>query len=109
MLATLMHGLGNLDRIEARLRMLGMVNCAPGPNQTPSVMNCCSELILELCGPDAGALVRSAVGMAELPFDIPVEIEAGVAIRLQLPHGGCAQAAGATRVTSWRRCGPTPI
>jgi enamine deaminase RidA (YjgF/YER057c/UK114 family) len=45
------------------------------------VINGCSDLILELWGNDAGAHARSAVGMAELPFGIPVEIEAEVAIR----------------------------
>jgi enamine deaminase RidA (YjgF/YER057c/UK114 family) len=43
-------------------------------------MNGFSELILELFGPDRGAHSRSAVGMAELPFDLPVEIEAEIEI-----------------------------
>jgi enamine deaminase RidA (YjgF/YER057c/UK114 family) len=43
-------------------------------------MNGFSDLILELFGPDRGAHARSAVGMAELPFDLPVEIEAVVEI-----------------------------
>ena len=58
-----------------------MVNSAPGFNRQPAVVNGFSELILELWGPEAGAHARSAVGMAELPFDIPVEIEAEVALR----------------------------
>jgi enamine deaminase RidA (YjgF/YER057c/UK114 family) len=57
-----------------------MVNSAPGFNRQPSVVNGCSDLILELYGAEAGAHARSAVGMAELPFDIPVEIEAEVEI-----------------------------
>jgi enamine deaminase RidA (YjgF/YER057c/UK114 family) len=44
------------------------------------VINGFSELILELYGPEAGGHARSAVGMAELPFNIPVEIEAEVQI-----------------------------
>jgi enamine deaminase RidA (YjgF/YER057c/UK114 family) len=44
------------------------------------VINGFSDLILELFGPDTGQHARSAVGMAELPFDIPVEIEAEVEI-----------------------------
>jgi enamine deaminase RidA (YjgF/YER057c/UK114 family) len=55
-----------------------MVNSAPGFNNQPSVINGFSDLILELFGPAVGAHTRSAVGMAELPFDIPVEIEAEV-------------------------------
>ena len=57
-------------------RVLGMVNSAPGFNRQPAVINGFSDLILELYGPEAGGHARSAVGMAELPFDIPVEIEA---------------------------------
>jgi enamine deaminase RidA (YjgF/YER057c/UK114 family) len=56
------------------------VNSGPGFREQPSVINGFSDLILELWGPDAGAHSRSAVGMAELPFGIPVEIEAEVAI-----------------------------
>ncbi len=51
-----------------------MVNCAPGFNQTPEVIDGCSDLLVELFG-EAGRHTRSAVGMAELPFDIAVEIE----------------------------------
>jgi enamine deaminase RidA (YjgF/YER057c/UK114 family) len=57
-----------------------MVNTAPGFNQTPAVINGFSELILELYGHERGAHARSAVGMAELPFGLPVEIEAEVEI-----------------------------
>jgi enamine deaminase RidA (YjgF/YER057c/UK114 family) len=51
-----------------------MVNCAPGFNRTPAVIDGCSELFIEVFG-EAGRGARSAVGMAELPFDIAVEIE----------------------------------
>jgi enamine deaminase RidA (YjgF/YER057c/UK114 family) len=81
MLSSLRYALGELDRIEAWLRVFGMVNAAPGFNRFPAVINGFSNLILEVFGPDAGAHARSAVGMAGLPFDIPVEIEAEVAIR----------------------------
>jgi enamine deaminase RidA (YjgF/YER057c/UK114 family) len=80
MLASLKRELGNLDRVTAWLRIFGMVNAAPGFTQLPTVINGCSDLILELYGPARGAHARSAVGMAELPFGIPVEIEAEVAI-----------------------------
>lgn len=74
-LGSLKRALGDLDRIANWGRVFGMVNSAPGFKAQPSVINGFSDLILELYGPDAGAHARSAVGMAELPFDIPVEIE----------------------------------
>ncbi|MGD0492969.1 MAG: RidA family protein [Steroidobacteraceae bacterium] len=77
-LGSLQRTLGNLDRIAAWSRVFGMVNSAPGFNQQPSVINGFSDLILELFGPVVGAHCRSAVGLAELPFDIPVEIEGEV-------------------------------
>ena len=80
MLGSLRRELGSLDRVRAWLRVFGMVNCAPGFNVTPAVINGFSDLVLELWGPERGAHARSAVGMAELPFDIPVEIEAEVEI-----------------------------
>jgi enamine deaminase RidA (YjgF/YER057c/UK114 family) len=80
-LANLQRALGDLDRITAWVRVFGMVNAAPGFNRMPAVINGFSDLILELYGPEAGAHGRSAVGLAELPFDIPVEIEAEVEIR----------------------------
>ena len=58
-----------------------MVNTAPGFNRMPNVINGFSDLILEVFGPEVGAHARSAVGLAELPFDIPVEIECEVEIR----------------------------
>jgi enamine deaminase RidA (YjgF/YER057c/UK114 family) len=73
-LATLAAELGDLDRIERIIKVFGMVNCAPGFNRTPAVIDGCSDLLVELFG-DAGRHTRSAVGMAELPFDIAVEIE----------------------------------
>ena len=77
-LGDLKRALGDLDRIAAWLRVLGMVNVAPGFNQTTAVINGFSELIIELYGPERGAHTRSAVGMAALPLDIAVEIEAEV-------------------------------
>jgi enamine deaminase RidA (YjgF/YER057c/UK114 family) len=74
-LASLRTALGSLDRIRCFTRIFGMVNSAPGFNRQPAVINGFSELIIEVFGPEVGAHARSAVGMAELPFDIPVEIE----------------------------------
>ena len=81
-LGSLKRTLGELDRVAAWGRVFGMVNSAPGFNRQPSVINGFSDLILELFGPEAGAHARSAVGLAELPFDIPVEIEAEVELKL---------------------------
>jgi enamine deaminase RidA (YjgF/YER057c/UK114 family) len=79
-LATLNAELGGLDRIERLIKVFGMVNCAPGFNQTPAVINGCSDLLVEIFG-DAGRHTRSAVGMAELPFDVAVEIELSARLR----------------------------
>jgi enamine deaminase RidA (YjgF/YER057c/UK114 family) len=81
-LGSIKREIGDLDRVVAWLRVFGMVNAAPGFNRTPAVINGFSDLILQLYGPDAGAHSRSAVGMAELPFSMPVEIEAEVEIAL---------------------------
>lgn len=78
MLGSLQRTLGDLDRITAWTRVFGMVASAPGFDKQPAVINGFSDLVLELFGPDVGAHARSAVGMAELPFNIPVEIEGEV-------------------------------
>ena len=79
-LASLQRALGDLDRVTAWARVFGMVATAPGFDRMPAVINGFSDLVLELYG-DAGAHARSAIGVASLPFGIPVEIEAEVAIR----------------------------
>lgn len=80
MLGSLKRELGDLDRISAWLHAHGMVNCAPDFAQQPAVINGFSDLILALYGAERGAHARSAVGMAALPFNMAVEIEALVAI-----------------------------
>ena len=77
-LGSLQRALGDLDRISAWLRVFGMVNSAAGFNRQPAVINGFSDLILEVFGSGVGAHARSAVGLYELPFDIPVEIEGEV-------------------------------
>ena len=79
-LASLRRALGDLDRVAGWTRVFGMVNSAPGFVRQPSVINGFSDLVLELFGPDVGAHARSAVGLFELPFSIPVEVEAEVEI-----------------------------
>ncbi len=77
-LGSLKRELGDLDRIAAWTRVFGMVNSAPGFNKQPAVINGFTDLIVQVFGADRGAHARSAVGMAELPFDIPVEVEGEV-------------------------------
>jgi hypothetical protein len=77
-LGSLKRALGDLDRVRAWIRVFGMVNSAPGFTMQPSGINGFSDLILTLYGPERGAHSRSAVGLAELPFGIPVEIEGEV-------------------------------
>ncbi|MCU1455062.1 MAG: Translation initiation inhibitor [Acidimicrobiales bacterium] len=74
LLATLLGELGDLDRVTRIVKVFGMVNAAPGFGQMPAVIDGCSDLLVEVFG-DAGRHARSAVGLAELPFGIAVEIE----------------------------------
>jgi enamine deaminase RidA (YjgF/YER057c/UK114 family) len=80
-LGSLKRELGSLDRIAAWSRVFGMVNSAPGFTRQPAVINGFTELIIQVFGPERGAHARSAVGLAELPFSIPVEIEGEVVLR----------------------------
>jgi enamine deaminase RidA (YjgF/YER057c/UK114 family) len=80
-LGSLKRELGDLDRVSVWLRLFGMVNCSTDFDRQPLVINGCSDLILSLYGQERGKHARSAVGMASLPFGIPVEIEGEVEIR----------------------------
>jgi enamine deaminase RidA (YjgF/YER057c/UK114 family) len=73
-LATMQAELGDLDRIARFVKIFGMVNVAPGFDKMPAVIDGCSDLLVEIFG-EAGRHTRSAVGLAELPFGIAVEIE----------------------------------
>ncbi len=79
MLASPKGELGDLDRVTGWVRALGFVVCAEGFNLTPAAINGFSDLILSLWG-DAGRHARSAIGAGELPFSMPVEVEAIAAI-----------------------------
>jgi hypothetical protein len=74
-LGSLQRALGDLDRISAWVRVFGMVNSAPGFQEQPSVINGFSGLILELLGLKVGVHAVAPTAWAELPFNIPVEIE----------------------------------
>ena len=75
MLHTAREELGSLDAVDRVVKVFGMVNCAPGFNNTPAVIDGCSQLFIDVFG-DNGIHTRAAVGMAELLFDICVEVEA---------------------------------
>jgi enamine deaminase RidA (YjgF/YER057c/UK114 family) len=79
LLAVLHEVLGDLGRVRRIVKLLGMVNAAPGFEDHPQVINGCSDLFIDVFGPDAGSHARSAVGMGSLPGNISVEIEAIVA------------------------------
>jgi enamine deaminase RidA (YjgF/YER057c/UK114 family) len=79
-LATLKAQIGNLDRIEKWVKVLGMVNAVPDFGRHPHVINGFSELMVELWG-DNGRAARSAVGMGSLPSNIAVEVEATVQLK----------------------------
>ena len=75
LLATTRQALGSLDKVKRVVKVLGMVNSTPGFTDQPKVINGFSDLMVEVFGEAIGKHARSAVGMAELPFGIPVEIE----------------------------------
>ena len=75
LLATVRTSLGSLDRVKRVVKVLGMVNSADGFGDQPRVINGFSDLMVEVFGEAIGKHARSAVGMAELPMGIPVEIE----------------------------------
>jgi len=75
-LSTVKNKLGTLDRVARLVKVLGMVNCTPEFTQQPQVINGFSELMIQVFGEDAGKAARSAVGVASLPANVPVEIEA---------------------------------
>jgi len=74
LLAVAKDALGSLERVRRVVKLLGMVNCTPEFDQTPQVINGCSELFVAVFG-EAGRHARSAVGFVTLPGQIPVEIE----------------------------------
>ena len=75
-LATLQHELGSLNRIRRVVKLFGMVNATPDFDKHPYVVNGCSELLQEVFGTENGVGARSAIGVAGLPANCPVEIEA---------------------------------
>ena len=74
LLATMRADLGSLDRVEQIVKVFGMVNVGGTFDQTPAVIDGCSDLLVEVFGAH-GRHTRSAIGVAALPFGIAVEIE----------------------------------
>jgi enamine deaminase RidA (YjgF/YER057c/UK114 family) len=75
LLSTARASLGSLDKVKRVVKVLGMVRSAEGFGDQPKVINGFSDLMVEVFGEAIGKHARSAVGMAELPMGIPVEIE----------------------------------
>ena len=73
-IAAVQSVIGDLDRVTRIVKVVGFVASAPGFTAQPAVVNGASELLLEIFG-DAGRHARSAVGVAALPIDAPVEVE----------------------------------
>jgi len=71
---------GDLDRVRAVIRLGGFVNCLPGFDQSPAVINGASDLFIALYG-EAGRHARTAVGVAGLPANAAVEVDAVVALK----------------------------
>jgi enamine deaminase RidA (YjgF/YER057c/UK114 family) len=77
---------GDLGRIERVVKVTGFVASAPGFNQQPTVIDAASTLFGEILG-ERGVHARSAIGVAELPRDAPVEIECVVAVQGEARYG----------------------
>lgn len=78
-LASLKRELGALDRVTHWLRAVGYVHCTPGFDDNAKVVNGFSDLIVELWG-DAGRHARSAPGQGPSPLNVPIIVDAIVAI-----------------------------
>jgi enamine deaminase RidA (YjgF/YER057c/UK114 family) len=77
-LATIDRELGDLDHVSCWLKVNGYVNAVPGFTEHARVVNGFSDLILELYGIDKLS-ARTSVGVADLPFAMPVEVDAVIA------------------------------
>lgn len=86
LLSALRAEVGSLDAVRSILKVFGMVNCAPGFTNAPAVIDGCSDLLVDVFGEEIGRHARSAVGMAELPLDISVEIEMVAAVATTAIH-----------------------
>ncbi|GAA1686764.1 RidA family protein [Microcella alkalica] len=74
-LAAVQSVIGSLDRVTRVVKVTGFVASTPGFTGQPAVLNGASTLLREIFGDEIGAHARSAVGVAVLPLDAPVEVE----------------------------------
>ena len=80
-LRRILDELGSLQAVDRWVKVLGLVRSAPGFGDQPAVVNGFTDLVVEVYGEERGLCARSAIGVAELPAGIPVEVEALVALR----------------------------
>jgi enamine deaminase RidA (YjgF/YER057c/UK114 family) len=80
-LASIKQELGDLDRIKRLVRLFGMVNASPGFERMPNVIDGASDFFYQVLGPVNGKHARTAIGVAELPHGIPVEINGEFEVR----------------------------
>jgi enamine deaminase RidA (YjgF/YER057c/UK114 family) len=80
LLAVIRQEIGTLNAVDHFIKVLGFVNAVEDFQDHPSVINGCSDLFISVFG-DRGRHARSAIGVASLPFGIPIEIEALIRIR----------------------------
>jgi enamine deaminase RidA (YjgF/YER057c/UK114 family) len=80
LLAILREEIGSLDRVTRCLKVTGLVNAAPGFTAMAPVLDGCSDLLVEVFGPEIGRHARTALGAAELPNDYPVAFDLVVAL-----------------------------
>jgi enamine deaminase RidA (YjgF/YER057c/UK114 family) len=79
-LSSISSRVGPLRRVMQVIKLTGYVASAPGFNDQPAVMNAASQLLIDAFG-DVGRSSRTAVGVAELPFGVPVEVDLVVLLR----------------------------
>lgn len=79
-LRRILDSLGELERVERWVKVLGFVRSAPGFGEQPAVINGFTDAIVEVYGGERGLCARSAIGVSELPAGMPVEVEAVLAL-----------------------------
>jgi YjgF/chorismate_mutase-like, putative endoribonuclease len=93
-LSSVKQELGDLDRIKRVIRLFGMVNVQPGFDRMPEVIDGASDFSYEVFGPQYGKHARTAVGMAELPHGIPVEINGEFELKAKWRDKDCRRRFG---------------
>jgi len=81
LLASIQQAVGDLDQVEKVIKLFGVVQSTNDFHQQHLVLNGCSDLLVQVFGPDIGLHARSAIGTNALPLNIVVEIEAIVKVK----------------------------